>query len=174
MKKFFRFIIGAFLCFSLTSCGSYSLYYNDDVYLNTEVEVVQSNVDYNIIIQNGTPYYYEGNIVYYIYNNLYYYPYYYDNYWYFRVYRRPYYTRPYPHFRPHHYDYRFNYNYRHPNGWYRYSPNYRRTYPNNRYYPNRPIDRGSNLPPRRSNPTMGGGSRRNYQAPQRRNYGRGR
>lgn len=167
-------IIAFILLLCISSCDIYT--YNtgqDDVYVTTDIEVVNSNIDYNLVITNGVPYYYEGNIVYYIYNNLYYYPYYYNNYWYFRVYRRPYYTRPYPYFRPHRYDYRFNYNYRHPNGWYRYSPNYRRNYPNNRYYPNIPIDRGSNLPPRRSNPTMGGGSRRNS-VPYRKNYGRGR
>lgn len=138
MKKIYSILIGLMMCFTLSSCA-FETYATtqDDIYVQTEVDVVRSTVDYQIVIKYGTPYYYNGSILYYIYDNLYYYPYYYDNYWYFRCYRRPFpYTNYRPYFRPHRYDYRFYEGYRHPRGWYRYEPstrphNYR---PNNRDY----------------------------------------
>ena len=54
-----------------------------------EQEILNNNVNYNIIIRYGTPYYYDGYLYYYLYEGLYYYPVYYNNYWYFRTYRRP-------------------------------------------------------------------------------------
>ena len=109
MKKLFMFIIGLMMMFSFSSCVGYTYATTqDDIYVETEADVVHSNVDFNIVIRYGTPYYYEGNLLYYLYEGLYYYPFYYDNYWYVRAYRRPFahlYHRPY--FRPHRYDYRF-------------------------------------------------------------------
>ena len=71
-------------------------------------EILNNNVNYNIIIRYGTPYYYDGYLYYYLYEGLYYYPVYYNNYWYFRTYRRPFrygyfpdnrHWRPRPHMR---------------------------------------------------------------------------
>ena len=109
MKKLFMFIIGLMMVFSFSSCVGYTYATTqDDIYVEAETDVVRSNVDFNIVIRYGTPYYYEGSLLYYLYEGLYYYPFYYDNYWYVRAYRRPFahlHHRPY--FRPHRYDYRF-------------------------------------------------------------------
>ena len=116
MKKLAIFLIGLVMCFTLSSCSvlTYATT-QDDMYIETNVDVVRSTVDYNIVIRYGTPYYYNGNILYYIYDNLYYYPYFYNDYWYFRVYRRPFvHTNYHPYFRPHRYDYRFDRGYRQP------------------------------------------------------------
>ena len=136
MKTLKIFILGLMMCLCLSSCyvETYATT-QDDMYVQTEVDVVKSDVNYNIVIRYGTPYYYNGNILYYIYNNLYYYPYYYNDYWYFRVYRRPFpYTNYRPYFRPHRYDYRFDRGYRQPHNWYRYTPSTRRRY-NSRPHP---------------------------------------
>lgn len=109
MKKLFMFIIGLMMVFSFSSCVGYTYATTqDDIYVEAETDMVRSNVDFNIVIRYGTPYYYEGSLLYYLYEGLYYYPFYYDNYWYVRAYRRPFahlHHRPY--FRPHRYDYRF-------------------------------------------------------------------
>ena len=109
MKKLLMLIIGILMMVSLNSCGVYSYATTqDDIYVEAEADVVYTNVDFGVVIRYGTPYYYNGDLLYYIYNGLYYYPFYYDNYWYVRVYRRPFshlYHRPY--FRPRHYDMRF-------------------------------------------------------------------
>lgn len=56
----------------------------------------------------GTPYYYNGSILYYVYKDLYYYPFYYNNHWYVRTYSMSFnHLRYRPYFRPHRYDYRF-------------------------------------------------------------------
>ena len=96
-------------------CMSLTLYSCDTVYYGISTnpqrddqEVFENNVNYNIIIQYGTPYYYDGFLNYYFYKDLYYYPVYYNNYWYFRTYRRPFargyfpnnrHWRPRPHMR---------------------------------------------------------------------------
>ena len=133
------------MLFSLNSCvGASFATTQDDMYIETDVDIVQSTVDFNVVFRYGTPYYYNGSILYYLYNGIYYYPYFYDNYWYLRAYRRPFpYTNYRPYFRPHRYDYRFDRGYVHPRGWYRYSPNHynhtpNRPIPNNRITPNRP------------------------------------
>ena len=112
MKKLFKLILVFVLSLSLNSCfGVYDGFYvttQDDVYIESYDGAVRvSNVDFNVVISAGTPYYYNGTILYYLYNGLYYYPFYYDNYWYVRAYRRPFsdYHRPY--FRPNRHDFRF-------------------------------------------------------------------
>ena len=121
MKKIILTICMFFvLSFSFSSCivGEYATTQDDVYYAESYSEVVRSNVDINIVISRGTPYYYNGSILYYIYNGLYYYPYYYDNYWYMRVYRRPFdHVRYRPYFRPNRYDYRFNRDFHHPREW---------------------------------------------------------
>lgn len=76
-----------------------------------EEYVISDNADVNIIITYGTPYYYEGQLWYYLYNGLYYYPFHYNGYWYFRPYATLYswdwYYYHYHHFTPHYRDYRF-------------------------------------------------------------------
>jgi hypothetical protein len=110
MKKLFIFLIGLMIMFSLNSCDTYNYATTqDDIYVETEVDVVRSNVSFDVIIQYGTPYYRDNVLLYYLYRDIYYYPFYYNNYWYVRAYRRPFThfdTRPY--FRPHKYDYRFS------------------------------------------------------------------
>ena len=184
MKKMYRILITLLLFISLNSCtiGTYPTT-QDDIYVTTELDVINSNVDYNLVIRFGEPYYYNGNILYYLYNGLYYYPYYYDNYWYMRVYRNPFpYINHRPYFRPHRYDYRFNQGYRHPRNWYRYTPsNNHIVRPNTRYNYNNIRNRGNyqipnmnrrsyqyqnttrnnrinNIPNRNTNINRGGGS----------------
>ena len=77
-------------------CLSLTLYSCDTAYAGVssspqcdEQEVFDNKVSYNIIVQYGTPYYYNGFLNYYFYEGLYYYPIYYNNYWYFRTFRRP-------------------------------------------------------------------------------------
>ena len=109
-KTFFTFIFAIMMLCAFNSCGVYTYATTqDDLYTEAYADVVRSDVDVNLVINYGTPYYYEGTLLYYLYNGLYYYPFYYDNYWYMRAYRRPFnhlYYRPY--FRPNRYDYRFN------------------------------------------------------------------
>ena len=96
-------------------CLSLTLYSCDTAYAGVssspqcdEQEVFDNKVSYNIIVQYGTPYYYNGYLNYYFYEGLYYYPVFYNNYWYFRTYRRPFrygyfpdnrHWRPRPHMR---------------------------------------------------------------------------
>lgn len=78
MKRYIISIILSLITIcSLTSCyATYDL--NDDMY---------SNVDLNMVFMYGTPYYYNGNILYYLYKDVYYYRYFYDGYWYYRPFR---------------------------------------------------------------------------------------
>lgn len=110
MKKICLFIIGLMMMFSLSSCETYTYATTqDDIYVEADVDVVRSNVSFDVIIRYGTPYYMDGVILYYLYKDIYYYPFYYNNYWYVRAYRRPFthFDRR-PYFRPHRYDYRFS------------------------------------------------------------------
>ena len=109
MKKFFIFLISLMMMFSLSSCETYTYATTQDgIYVDADANVVRSNVSFDIVIRYGIPYYMDGILLYYVYNNLYYYPFYYNNYWYVRAYRRPliHFDRR-PYFRPHRYDYRF-------------------------------------------------------------------
>lgn len=109
MKKLlFALILSVAAMISLQSCTTtYAAAYEpyDEEY------VISDNADVNIIITYGTPYYYEGQLWYYLYNGLYYYPFYYNGYWYFRPYATLYswdwYYYHYHHFTPHYHDYRF-------------------------------------------------------------------
>ena len=96
--------------FTITSCDVYTYATTqDDIYIEADADVVKSNVSFDIIIKYGTPYYYNGSLLYYLYHDIYYYPFYYNNYWYVRAYRRPFtHFNYHPYFRPHRYDYRFN------------------------------------------------------------------
>lgn len=141
MKKLIKkLLIACVLVFSLQSCvvSGYAQdsMYDDDVAISTEV----SNTDVSLIVRFGTPYYYNNRILYYLYNGIYYYPFYYDNYWYFRPYRYPIRNHRYiRYFRPQTYDMRF----RHGRTW------HHRPADRPRYH----IDRGHNNRPR---PNFGG------------------
>lgn len=132
MKKLYIFLIGLMMMFSLSSCETYTYTTTqDDIYVEAEADVVRSNVSFDVIIQYGTPFYRDGVLLYYLYRDIYYYPFYYNNYWYVRAYRRPFThfdTRPY--FRPHKYDYRFS------PGHYRGFDRPNRPMPNYRHNPN--------------------------------------
>ena len=56
------------MLFSLNSCvvSSYATT-QDDIYTETEADVVRSNVSFDVIIQYGTPYYRDGMLLYYLY-----------------------------------------------------------------------------------------------------------
>lgn len=56
---------------------------NDDIYDNHPV-----NVDYEMVISYGTPTYYNGHVSYYLYRNIYYYPYIWQGLYYLKPYRR--------------------------------------------------------------------------------------
>ena len=164
MKTLRLILVTLILGLSLTSCtiAAYPTT-QDDIY--TEVSVDEVNIagtDMNVVIRYGTPYYYSGSLLYYLYNGIYYYPYYYDNYWYFRAYRRPFpYINYRPYFRPHRYDYRFHSGYVGHRSWHRNNTphgNYNRP---NRHHPRpdaRPSIRRPDIRPngRPSNPVRGG------------------
>ena len=81
MKKIISFILGLVMCISLTSCVTTASAQIDDMY---------DDVDVNLIITYGTPIYNaEGLLTYYIYRDLYYYPYIHNNRYYFHRYTRP-------------------------------------------------------------------------------------
>ena len=136
MKKIFLFIVGLVMSFSLTSCVTAAYAQLDD------------EADISVIVSNGTPYYNtDGLLMYYIYRDLYYYPYYYNNGWHFRHYARPLpprHHRPVPrdfyHHRPHQPSYHHT---PHPGGTHR--PDINRGGHAHRHVPNN-INRGGNRP----------------------------
>lgn len=93
MRKFLIGIVFAIGCMSLVSCVT-SVSAQDDMYGSTEAVVVDDNTQIEVVITYGTPYIIDGLVQYYIYNNLYYYPYYYRNHFYWRMYRSPLLTYP--------------------------------------------------------------------------------
>lgn len=79
-----------------------------DIYDDYEQYEVRSTVGFDVIIRYGTPYFYRGDILYYFYDGIYYYPYWYNDYWYVKAYTRPFnHLRYKPYFRPSYRDYRF-------------------------------------------------------------------
>lgn len=93
MRKFLFGIVLAIGCMSLVSCVT-TVSAQDDMYGSTETVVVDDNTQIEVVITYGTPYIIDGLVQYYIYNNLYYYPYYYRNHFYWRMYRSPLLTYP--------------------------------------------------------------------------------
>lgn len=93
MRKFLFGIVFAIGCMSLVSCVT-TVSAQDDMYGSTEAVVVDDNTQIEVVITYGTPYIIDGLVQYYIYNNLYYYPYYYRNHFYWRMYRSPLLTYP--------------------------------------------------------------------------------
>ena len=85
MKKLVILIFTMMLSlFSVTSCVT-TVEAQDEVYTS----IVISADDIEMAITYGTPYMLNGSVLYYIYNNLYYYPFYTGGYYYYRVYSRP-------------------------------------------------------------------------------------
>lgn len=95
MKKYLIILFSmAFLSLGLSSCETTyagidsSHQYGDEVYTSNQ-EALLDNIDINLIVTYGTPYYYNDYLNYYYYRGLYYYPIFYHNYWYFRPYYHP-------------------------------------------------------------------------------------
>lgn len=102
MKRFLLgLVFGLGVMFSMSSCVTPA--YSQDVVI-TESD---GSVDISYVIRYGTPYYFEGSLLYYLYDGWYYYPYYMNNRWYYYRYDRPFATyhgyrfRPHPNHRPH-------------------------------------------------------------------------
>ena len=93
MKKFLFGIAFAIGCMLLVSCVT-TVSAQDDMYGPTEAVVGNDNAQIEVVITCGTPYIIDGLVQYYIYNDLYYYPYYYRNHFYWRMYRSPLLTYP--------------------------------------------------------------------------------
>lgn len=66
-----------------------SLILSISIFSSCAYETYAQTEDVTVIVRYGTPYYSNGALVYYVYNNLYYYPYVYNNHTYFHRYRRP-------------------------------------------------------------------------------------
>ena len=82
MKKIISILITLLMCVSLSSCIATMQAQNDDVY--------DDDVDINVVVTYGTPYYNSsGLLLYYLYRDYYYYPFYYNNRYYFHRYHRP-------------------------------------------------------------------------------------
>ena len=79
--KLFILAIITSICFSLTSCSTYT--YAQPV---AAVEIEPSEVTYTTVITYGVPYYIDGIVSYYKYRDLFYYPYYWHNHWYVHPY----------------------------------------------------------------------------------------
>lgn len=81
MKKIFGILVSLMMCFTLSSCITTAAAQIDDVY---------DDVDISVVVTYGTPFYNtEGLIVYYIYRDMFYYPYLYHNRYYLHRYSRP-------------------------------------------------------------------------------------
>lgn len=118
MKKIIGIILGLIMCISFTSCSTIAY-----------AETNEGLIDTKVIITYGTPYYNnDGLLLYYIYRDLFYYPYYYNG-WHFRHYRRP---LPLSSYRPLPRDF-----YRHtPRHYYHARPQYRYNKPSTVHYGN--------------------------------------
>ena len=82
MKKIIGILAALMMCFTLNSCVTSAQAQIDDMY--------DDDVNISLIITYGTPYYdTEGLLLYYIYRDMFYYPYYYHNRYYFHRYSKP-------------------------------------------------------------------------------------
>lgn len=107
MKKIISLFLGLMICFSLSSCVT-------TAYAQGENE----EVDVNVVVTYGTPYYNtDGLLLYYVFRDLFYYPYYYNNRWYFRHYSRPLPPRTYRPIPRDFYKHRPNITHHRPNVW---------------------------------------------------------
>lgn len=102
MKKIIGILAALMMCFTLSSCITPA---------QAQIDGVYDGVSVDVVIGYGTPIYNaEGLLMYYIYRDLYYYPYIYNNRYYFHRYYKPLPPdryRPVPrdfyrHYQPHH------------------------------------------------------------------------
>ena len=71
-RKFLTVLTTLIMLFSLNSCNVYTYpTAQEDIYVETQANVVRSNVDFNVVMHYGTLYYYNGSILYYTYKDLY-------------------------------------------------------------------------------------------------------
>ena len=69
--KLFTFLVALFMMFTITSCDVYTYTTTqDDIYTETNVDMVRSNVSFDIIIKYGSPFYRDGVLLYYLYNDI--------------------------------------------------------------------------------------------------------
>lgn len=81
MKKIIGILAALIMCITLNSCVTAAQAQIDDMY---------DDVDISLVITYGTPFYdTDGLLLYYIYRDMFYYPYYYHNRYYFHRYSRP-------------------------------------------------------------------------------------
>lgn len=81
MKKIIGFLVALVMCITFTSCAVTAEAHVDDMY---------DNVDISLVVTYGTPYYNaDGLLLYYIYRDMFYYPYYYNHRYYLHRYSRP-------------------------------------------------------------------------------------
>lgn len=81
MKKIIGILAALMMCFTLNSCVTSAQAQIDDMY---------DDVDISVVVTYGTPYYdTEGLLLYFIYRDMYYYPYYHHNRYYLHRYSRP-------------------------------------------------------------------------------------
>lgn len=149
-KAILTIVMMIMLSLSLTSC--------ETTYAATCDPVATEVVDYSVVVRFGTPYYYEGAIIYYLYNNLYYYPFWYNGHHYMRPYPRPFAHGMRPHFgRPDHRDFRYNPRpYHHNHRTWRHDP---RPVIRPNGYIGRPDRRSPSISPRQGRPNNGAGMR---------------
>lgn len=81
MKKIIGILVSLMLCFTLTSCVTTATAQIDDMY---------DDVDISVVVTYGTPFYNtDGLIIYYLYRDMFYYPYFYRDRYYLHRYHRP-------------------------------------------------------------------------------------
>ena len=85
MKKIIVILAILMTLFTLSSCVTAAQAQVDAVY-----DVYDDDVDINVVVTYGTPYYNtSGLLMYYVYRDMFYYPYYYNNRYYLHRYHRP-------------------------------------------------------------------------------------
>ena len=64
MKKILTILVGLVIMFSINSCyAQYDYVVDDDTYISDYYDYeVQSDIDFNIVITYGVPYYYRGSL----------------------------------------------------------------------------------------------------------------
>lgn len=83
MKKILAILTTLIMCITLSSCVM-------TAQAQTEDDLYYDNIDVNVIVTNGRPYFNtNGYILYWVYRDLYYYPYYYNDRLYLHRYHRP-------------------------------------------------------------------------------------
>jgi hypothetical protein len=81
MKKILSILAALMICFSLSSCVTAAHAQIDDMY---------DSYDVNVVVTYGIPYYNaDGLVLYYLYRDIFYYPFFHNNRYYLRPYRKP-------------------------------------------------------------------------------------